>query len=313
MKNFISALLISLTLSLPVLAFSDTNSSPYKTAIDYVAEAEIVSGYEDGTYKPNQRINRAEFTKIIAEATNLTSYVYADNCFDDVERNSWYEVYVCAANLRGYIGGYPDGSFKPGQNVNLAEALKITLNTYEYDIAEGSVWYQGYLDFAQTNSLLNGFANGDPSREISRAEMAQLIYNLDSFRNYVPVRDVEFSGETIEATGTFFNVPTRGSALYFVTDHEDLQVNDGFIGIANYPTPLFDYELYGELGIDWDEVGDCAGIYGEATLKLGDIEKDDQSGFAVVAEVVSSEPYTCGLYELAETLKTQDLDELYNQ
>ncbi len=63
--------------------FPDVSSSHSNfNAINYVQEQEIVKGYDDGTYQPNKRINRAEFTKIIVNATKTN--ISGSNCFPDL-------------------------------------------------------------------------------------------------------------------------------------------------------------------------------------------------------------------------------------
>jgi S-layer homology domain len=163
--------------------FSDISLHQYESAITYVEGQGIVNGYEDGTYKPNNPINRAEFMKIVMESGFDDSVFGGTNCFTDVT-NDWYAQYVCAAKDLGIVSGYPDNSFKPGSYINLAEALKIIFETAAY-ISDETIepvageWYQSYLDLANALGLINTI-NSDIGHNLTRGEMAEMIYLADT-------------------------------------------------------------------------------------------------------------------------------------
>ncbi len=161
--------------------FEDVSEATnYSTAIKFVKENGIVQGYTDNTYKPDKKINRAEFTKILAEAKygNEIKITDEDDCFTDVKRGTWYSKYVCFSKNKGLIEGYPDGSFGPDLNINIMEALKIALEAFYEDIpAIDGVWYEKYWQFAEQNNLTLPVWT-TPSHQISRGEMAELIYRI---------------------------------------------------------------------------------------------------------------------------------------
>ncbi len=161
--------------------FSDVDSDyEYYDAVEYVEVYGIVEGYDDGTYRPENSINRAEFTKILMEAKYPGEAQTGSNCFTDVA-DEWYAKYVCLAEEKGVISGYSDGSFKPAQYINIAEALKITLETYFSGSFEEttSPWYQKYWDFADdAGYLLSEWGSAD--EELSRGAMAELIYRIEN-------------------------------------------------------------------------------------------------------------------------------------
>lgn len=159
-------------------AFSDSSGHTNEEAINYLEENNVVQGYSDDTYRPDNEINRAEFLKIILESLNINTN--GDGfCFPDVEYD-WYAPYVCEAESMGIVSGYPDGYFKPTNSINLAEALKIILEAYNAEIeSTSSIWYAPYLSFMEDNNLLTRI-KADIAQSITRGEMAQLIYNLDN-------------------------------------------------------------------------------------------------------------------------------------
>ena len=156
--------------------FSDTVDHYYATAICYVKDNGIVQGYDDGTFRPDNYINRAEFMKIIMSASYDSSLLTGSYyCFDDIGAE-WYADYICPAFDMGIIDGYPDGTFHPEYLINLAEALKIIFEAAGVTISDtGGTWYDPYINTANSIGLLNTI-NSDPGHLLTRGEMAELIY-----------------------------------------------------------------------------------------------------------------------------------------
>ncbi|MFC1656065.1 S-layer homology domain-containing protein, partial [Patescibacteria group bacterium] len=179
--------LIFLTLALFILlassayAYSDVDSSTdYNEAIDYITDLEIVEGYDDGTYRPDVSIIRAEFTKILVEAKNGEEPTgYTETCFNDFPAERWFTSYVCYAKSEGIISGYPDGSFGPANNINLAEASKILVNVFEIETItpQGGEWYSVYIETLGAQGYIPSsfeYIND----EVTRGEMAEMIYRI---------------------------------------------------------------------------------------------------------------------------------------
>lgn len=177
-----------LTAGTPHATFNDVPLfADYSDAVEYVHTAGYVSGYADGTFRPETQINRAEFLKILVEAVNkrsgsqvaLDSYT-SQKCFSDVAANQWYTPYVCYAKAKGIIGGYPDGSFQPDKSINLAESLKIILNAYGIPLAatQGGDWFDVYMG-AATNLNMLSHVFLTPSDFVTRGEMAELIMSFE--------------------------------------------------------------------------------------------------------------------------------------
>lgn len=184
MKNFVRTAFFAmcfLALMPMVLAFTDVDSTHYYfAAIDYVEDAGIVNGYDDGSYKPDNEINRAEFTKIIIEATFEDSEI--EDCsggktFSDVAKSEWYAKYVCVASSNGIIDGYDDGTFKGADKINFVEAAKIIVTGFDYEYEEGDEWYEGYVQVLQDNNYIPSTIDS-LSKEITRGEMAEMIWRI---------------------------------------------------------------------------------------------------------------------------------------
>lgn len=157
--------------------FVDIGSSKFKNAISHLKEKGIINGYSDESFKPFNPINRAEFMKIVVSATQTN--INGKNCFSDVHEE-WFAKYICTGMANGIVGGYPDGTFKPEQNINVVEALKITFKAFDLNVSTKSSdeeWYKPYLEYAKMNNYwLDTFDN--INKEITREDMAELIYRI---------------------------------------------------------------------------------------------------------------------------------------
>ncbi len=157
---------------------------PSFTAISDVQGRGIVSGYPDGTYRPDALINRAEFTKIIIAAFDAEEVRLChlkrdlDGMFPDMRATDWYAPYVCAANQRNWVHGYPDGFFRGNAVINFAEASKIL--TFRYALQEDvtDVWYERSVRALAGRQAIP-LTITSFNQPITRGEMAEMIYRLD--------------------------------------------------------------------------------------------------------------------------------------
>ena len=101
--------------------YTDVNAGDwFNNAISTLSNAGIVTGYNDGTFRPNQPITRGEMAKIIANFANLNK---GTKSFTDLSGH-WSKTYVEPAG-NGWIAGYPDGSFRPDQKITRAETVTM--------------------------------------------------------------------------------------------------------------------------------------------------------------------------------------------
>lgn len=194
MKRLLFAFIISLLLSASVYAFSDVpEDHPNYTAITTLQGLDIIGGYPDGTFKPDQTINRVEALKILLLGSDVfIPTTWDDTTFSDTDSREWYAPYLIAAVNGDIVSGYPDGTFKPLQTVNLVEALKMLLNTNQiipatqmntgspYKDADASAWYNSYLWTARNMNLVEVDKEGNinPAGELTRGKMAEMMYRI---------------------------------------------------------------------------------------------------------------------------------------
>lgn len=170
--------------------FSDVLSAhPNFEAINYVQAQNIVSGYPDGTFRPNDLINRAEFTKIIVE-TYYQGQATGSDCFPDVGKE-WFAQYVCFAKSDNFLSGYPDGTFKPANDVNFVESAKILINVKGLDVTPDPIaWYIPYAKkLSELHAIPPSITTFD--HKVTRGEMAEMVYRLKADVKDLPVKPLE--------------------------------------------------------------------------------------------------------------------------
>lgn len=161
-------------------------------AITYLQEQKIVEGYEDNTFKPDQKVTRAEALKFILEGKDIEDTPNETppvTSFTDVAENDWFSPYIHTALQRSIISGNPDGTFAPNREVVRAEFIKMLLNanSFKQEKWEGSSlfsdiaaneWYTPYMNYAGQAGLVNKDANNNlrPSEALNRGQVAEIIY-----------------------------------------------------------------------------------------------------------------------------------------
>jgi len=118
--------------------FSDVEAGNwYDDAVNHLSLTGVIEGYPEGTFKPYDSITRAEFSAIAARFTdtNETGQV----SFTDVDSGHWAIGYISNAAYYGWVNGYPEGDFKPDENISRAEAVTIINRVLERHTEERDV------------------------------------------------------------------------------------------------------------------------------------------------------------------------------
>ena len=110
--------------------FSDVSADDwYGTTVATLSKMGILKGYEDGSFRPNAPITRAEFGAIATRFFAETGATYEPGTFTDVTGDEWFANAIQDAVNLGLIGGYPDGTVRPNNNITRAEACAIVNRT----------------------------------------------------------------------------------------------------------------------------------------------------------------------------------------
>ena len=165
--------------------FIDGSQIRNKEAVEFLQQRGILDGYGDGSFKPENPINRAESIKVLLESIGEAPDTEIEDNFVDVPADAWFSGYVAKAKRQGIIKGYEDGTFRPAQTVNQVELLKIAFETFGIDLSDYPItdliesdmnaWYAPYLQYAVDNNLLETMALGEG---MTREAFPEVIYRL---------------------------------------------------------------------------------------------------------------------------------------
>lgn len=100
----------------------------FNNAVSTLSNMGIINGYPDGTFRPNASITRAEFAKIAVSFFKDHVRETMGDKFSDIS-GKWYTEYINLAAELAIVNGYPDGTFRPDNSINRAEAMTIVNNT----------------------------------------------------------------------------------------------------------------------------------------------------------------------------------------
>ena len=162
------------TIGTSVMAYSDVEEGTYVSeAVTVLSNLDILNGYEDGTFKPEATITRAEMAKIVCEALVYYGMGSDKTPFDDVEPKHWAAGYINTAASLGIINGYGNGKFGPEDTVTYEQAVKMVVCAlgYEAMAADRGGWPAGYTSVAANIGLTKNMSSS------VRGDIAVLIYN----------------------------------------------------------------------------------------------------------------------------------------
>ena len=186
------ALALSLSVSVTGLAanFSDVSGHWAESVIVHMADKGAISGYEDGTFKPNNSITRAETVVVLQNLFNFTPVMTGE--FKDVDTSSWYANAVYAMKAQGIVSGLQSDKFGPSINISRQDVSVIVARLYGIDadknyatnfvdsdkIASYATNAVGFLVEAEVLKGRDGnmFA---PTANVTRAEFMQILYMAD--------------------------------------------------------------------------------------------------------------------------------------
>lgn len=191
-----STVAIGVVMTLPATAqtkFSDVDSNYW--ANQYVLslnEANVIGGYPDGTFRPENQMTRAEFASILAGAFTQPT-IREPITFSDVPADHWAAGAISMAYARGFLSGYPDGTFGLDRPItrlevllSLTSGLGIETLGNPSDVLdtfadEGQIpdWAAGAIAAATLNDLVVNYPEAqrlNPGRNATRGEIAAIAY-----------------------------------------------------------------------------------------------------------------------------------------
>lgn len=200
----------------PAQSFTDV--PPTHTAfnaVEYLKENGILQGYSDGTFKPTNNVNRAEAVTIIVRAVvakETLDRFASQTVYSDVANDAWYVTYIeYARQTLGIIDGPPKKTaFLPTDPVKKAEFLKMLLLAKKIDSAGafsdlkgrlstdvGDEWHGNFIRYGIASSMVMANEEGllEPGKELTRADVALLLFRLEMYRQNRRTQALLFEAE----------------------------------------------------------------------------------------------------------------------
>ena len=180
---FILVAALAVTLSSVSLAkvYNDVKGTKYEQSVDILSTLSIISGYDDGTYKPSNTVTRAEMAKLIIVSLgkeSVANTLKGDTTFSDVKANSWAAGYVGVASSLGIIKGYENGEFRPNNTVTYAEAATMLLRALNYEKElQSEIYPSGYMKVANNAGILKDVVANSSSEGASRGNISIMVLN----------------------------------------------------------------------------------------------------------------------------------------
>ena len=186
-------------LELTPRSFSDLEGSEFEREIRTLAAYQLLGGYEDGTFRPDNTVTRAEFCTMAATALALPADHSVLDQFSDVSAQSWYADGISAMADMGFISGYGDGTFRPDSTITYQEMVTILsavaawANMNIYDLSQQEVsaadWatYYEYAPWAQAparnlaslDALVGDLAPADlGTRQVAAGMLYQIMEGI---------------------------------------------------------------------------------------------------------------------------------------
>ncbi|PWW07160.1 beta-xylosidase [Paenibacillus cellulosilyticus] len=169
----------------------------------------LLTGYADGTFKPNQAITRAEFVVLLDRVFNFVDK--ASLSFSDLKSTDYSYAAFQKAVAAGIIQGYSDGSVHPNAPISRKEAAVMLYRGFELaasnaatslsDVASLPAWSKEAVETLVNDGYVNGYPDGTfgGDKSITRAEAIRMMNNL--------------SGEIVNAAGTYSDLTTRNMVI----------------------------------------------------------------------------------------------------
>lgn len=195
---FIITLMLALT-SVTGMAFADIDynqwdsqanypkdvvNTPLFSAVKFLIDKKVFTGYSDGTFKPENNITRAEVAVAITKMANRTGEVEANvkkNTFTDLTGYTWAKGYINTMSDAGIVKGITATTFEPGKNITYAELITMLIRTKSGIAAEVEAygtWPNNYIQYAQMYNLLGDVTITDWNAPATRGNTARLIYRM---------------------------------------------------------------------------------------------------------------------------------------
>ncbi len=180
-------------------SYSDKADIKASTAVDMLSSLGVIQGYDDGSFKPNTTVTRAQMAKMIFTIMNggndnANAYASLPTAFTDLPTAAWAQGYVRYLQNTGIIAGKSATKFAPNDTVTGLEAAKMVLVAAGYNAQKagltGAAWAQNTMKYGQLNNLFED-VDTDLNAALPRQYAAQILYNALDMERVVWSNDIE--------------------------------------------------------------------------------------------------------------------------
>ncbi|WP_309121650.1 S-layer homology domain-containing protein [Paenibacillus sp.] len=201
-------------------AFNDIRGHWAEEEIVRLQDRQLISGYEDGSFRPDRSVTRAELATVTVRVSGVEAEEDLEAGFTDVAANHWAASSISAAKRLNIVSGYPDGSFRPNAFITRAEAAVLFDRVFRLEAAQApasfadvqkSHWAADSIAGAFAKGIVRGDESGlfRPEQSLSRAEFASMLLRaLDNAEG--KVYDLELQRWGIYNDGTHPVETTQG-------------------------------------------------------------------------------------------------------
>ena len=258
-RNKMMALALTVQLSaLPLMAsaafFNDTGNNWASSDISTLSDSGILTGYPDGSFRPNGLITRAEFAAMLVKALGLNTQAGGSMTFSDVPSGHWAYPAIETVRAQGLVGGYPNGTFGPARSITRAEAMAILssaahlpvpanaeqiLSSYR-DAGSIPTWARPAVAAAIQGGLFANDPNAgnaiEPLQAASRAEVAAMVQNLREMSNIAGGNNNNQTGYNNQTgSNTYGGMTQNGNTTTLQGRVATVPANTAFTGTITTP------------------------------------------------------------------------------
>ena len=190
-------------------SYSDKADIKATTAVDMLSSLGVIQGYEDGSFKPNTTVTRAQMAKMIFTIMNggndnANAYTSLPTKFTDLPTAAWAQGYVRYLQNTGIIAGKSATKFAPNDTVTGLEAAKMVLVAAGYNAQKagltGAAWAQNTMKYGQLNNLFED-VDADLNAALPRQYAAQILYNALDMKRVVWSNDINDFKNATDVSG----------------------------------------------------------------------------------------------------------------
>ena len=190
-------------------SYSDKADIKATTAVDMLSSLGVIQGYEDGSFKPNTTVTRAQMAKMIFTIMNggndnANAYTSLPTKFTDLPTAAWAQGYVRYLQNTGIIAGKSVTKFAPNDTVTGLEAAKMVLVAAGYNAQKagltGAAWAQNTMKYGQLNNLFED-VDADLNAALPRQYAAQILYNALDMKRVVWSNDINDFKNATDVSG----------------------------------------------------------------------------------------------------------------